>query len=400
LQEHNFDKNSLLIKTEAHCSSDSLNETGSYNFYFKNITSIPVIRLLSENALLTISQQPLLCNITLRISNSLSSEEIYFLKSVQITDSPQFSNLNLFENEAQDVIYETIKTSALPSGQIYHLKCTDFQKMFVSENETSWESLMASSPTDVSAWQSSQQLCRVLIKTEEQMFLSRPFQLFFNPQPLILEPQIRLLQTALGPISERTVLTLRVRNPNAYSVVFKVQDLDQSAFIFKAVTVAPAPNPAGYLSNERSSPLQWSYQPHLYPTVVQANNWSFTIPPHQEMELHATFRESLDCAFARTSGPGAFASRYHAGPTFVGLRFGFVFNTKFLTQISENSWFENSLSVGALAPLASESLPFWDLHFNEVKNFYGTFFFHPSTSNEEFIQTMIYSHVVDSCRAF
>lgn len=394
LREQDFAKNPLLIKTETNCASDSFSETGSYNSYFQNTTSIPVLSILSENALLSASAQPLICSITLRISNSLSSEEIYLLKSVKITDSPQFTNLALFQETTAALLYETEKATPLPQGDIYQLKCDDFQKRLAIDQEVTWESLMNSSATDATLWRHSRQHCRVLIKKENEIFLSKPFDIFFNPQPLVIEPALHMMATAISPLTDRTVLSLRVMNPNAYSIRIKVQDLPSSTFLFRSIH-AHHKYANGYAGSIQSLPLAWSYQSHLFKSEINETSWTFDLPPNQEIHVQASVKVHLDCGYARPRGVQHELRKY---PVFVGLNFGFQFQTKFLTQISDESWSENPLTVGALGPLASDSMPFWDLHFLEIKSFFAPFFANASSSNEEFRNTVSFDPPLDICR--
>ncbi len=401
LEQQNFQTNPIVVRVQSWCQTDSTKGSLVNDVYFQNQFSIPILKILSREALLSTSSSPLTCDLTLTLTESnTSSVSIYPLKSITITNSASFNNIALFTETKTADIYEQIKTESLPDGEAWTLACSDFQKILRHHSEVTLEKLMASSETNYSIWKSSQQTCRLLIESSEQVFLSRPMVLAFEPQPLMIEAELQNMETVFGPVEPHPVLTLQVMNPNSYEVKIKVDKLQSSQFIFRPVYVGGINR--GLLGNKYKSVLKWSFEESMLQKTIEKDQWVFTLPPQQAIFLNADYAESYDCGGLRKPVEkltpfGAAPKKEHYPlnrPAFAGIKYGFSFGTQLLTHVADKTWTATDLRAHTFPQLKEDPTPFWDMNFPAVKKFHRIQ--HAAKSNKEFIKYITESY--DLCK--
>jgi hypothetical protein len=402
LEQHNCQTNPIVVRVQSWCQTDSTKGSLVNDVYFQNQFSIPILKILSREALLSTSTSPLTCDLTLTLTESnTSSVSIYPLKSITITNSATYNSLSLFEEIKTADIYEQIKTNDLPDGDSWILACSDFQKIMRNSSEVTLEKLMGSSETNFALWRSSQQSCRLLIESREKVLLSRPIVLAFEPQPVIIEVDFHSMETVFGPVAPHPVLTLQVMNPNSYEVRFKVEKLNQSQFIFRPVYAGGINR--GLLGNKHKSALKWSFEESMLQKTIEKDQWIFTLPPQQSVLLTADYTETYNCGGYAKPTPKEhplMSPKIRTGPVmlthpaFAGIKYGFLFGTQFLTHVADETWAVTDLSTQTFPQLKKDSTPFWDMNFPGVKKYHGVQ--HAAKTNKEFMNYITESY--DLCK--
>jgi hypothetical protein len=396
-----FSKQPMLVRVQSKCESDVPTDGLDNDKYFPNQFTIPFLQILSKNALLTAKQQFLRCNFVITvIDQNTSASTVFNMESKVFTNISEFSNLPLFDIDKKSYAYEQVKLLPLPKGAEYTLHCFDFHRVLNTEEVIHLESLLNLNELDVSNWRTSQQDCRMMISNQEQIFISKPFVLAFQPQPLIVDAILHLLPKGITPLLPRQTLTLRLLNPNNYGVQLRMQNLNGSRFLFQPVYIGTSP--VGHLGTLRDLPLVWSFEQKTRLQSADENQWTFNLPAKQEIEFYAHYNVQMDCGYARELPKTSILRnlRRLLRPVFVGIKFGFDLQTQFLLQIDDENWLESSIKAQNLAPLNTDPSPFWDLHYLEVRSFYTDYFPHPAQNNEEFINSIRYDIPYDACRFY
>ncbi|MBY0385911.1 hypothetical protein K2X05_12200, partial [bacterium] len=248
---------------------------------------------------------------------------------------------------------------------------------------------------DINSLSQAQQSCRLLIKKNQEVSLSAPFTLVFQPQELLIRSEYYPLPALNLELAPRKVLTLRMMNPNNYEIQLKVINLQNSRFIFAPVYTGMGA--IGYVGNERSFPLQWALQSTPFVQSMTNDEWLISLPAKQEISIDAYFSGKLYCDTEFIARPQLIDSRTQNFPYFTGIHFGFDLQTQFMTHLSGDEWSPNNLLQGGLAPQAQGTRVFWDLFYESVRSKFGTFFQNPLKTQAEFMTVIRQDQIYDRC---
>ncbi len=405
LQTLDFTKNPLIIRVQSKCSSEVVKGELHNDFRLTNRTSIPVINMISKEALVLISEQPLICDFEISLTGQNTVTNIYQLNSVKVFSSPQFNNVPFFTEDAPFYKFEDMKIEALPNAELYHLQCSDFYKTAPGQQEPfTWEQFVSLSAVDQSVWSSSSQLCRFYAKSNDQVFLSKAFHLLFTPQPLHVESSLRLMGGPDPLLVPRKVLNLRMSNPNDYPVRLKVSGLANNHFVFRPVYASG--NPAWIrMGDNHIFPLNIGVYETERINSVENDEMIVTIPPQKEINVEGIAHVNMNCASALLleNLPKSHYDPINIYTVFVGLNFGLDTKLAFALELGEGQW-ENFVvaaeELKALNPFDSPILPSWDLYIPQVKALMprdGSSMVHIH-DNEEFKATLPHDQRRDYCK--
>ncbi len=398
LRQQDFKANPITVRVQSWCRTETAAGDLYSEVYFQNRFAIPVLNVLSPEALLSLSQNPLNCRLVLTIVDSFSSQAIYPLDHITIKNSADFNNMPAFADSNTILFYETMRTQQVQIGERQHLLCEDFQK--IGNLATSWEQLINSSTTDMSTWTKATQLCRLFVKTGDTVFLSPRFQFVFSPQELLIRPELHPFPSPTIELKTRNAITLRVSNPNNFGVKVRVNDLLNNRMAL--VPVYSGMGAVGYIGKQRDFPIEWSLQNTPYLISANENEWLIELPAHQEIVVDGVFRGSLYCdtelrpnQYLSIAPPMSFANQFH--PYFVGIQYGFDLRIQFQLHVVDEQWQTTNLLQGPLSASVNSARPYWNLFYGHVRSFFGRNFKNPSKTTDEFINTVRTDVTYDRC---
>lgn len=393
LRQQDFDKNPITVRVQSWCHTDTAPGELTNDVYFRNRFSIPVLEVLSPEALLSISQNPLGCRLVLTLTDSFSSQAIYPLEDIAIKNSAIFNNIPAFSDSTAPLLFENIKLQAIPRGDRQNLLCEDFQK--IASLAGSWNDLINSSVTDMSTWKKATQLCRLYVKNGDSVFLSPRFQLAFPPQELLIRTELHQFSSPTLELNPRHVITLRVSNPNNFGIKVRVNELLNNHMTF--VPVYSGLGAVGYIGTQRNSPLSWSLQNTPYLISTTENEWLIELPAHQEIVVDGFFQGNLHCDIELARRPNLSKSHAQSFPFFVGIQYGFDFKIQFQTYLVDEHWQTTNLKQGILSSMTNGQRPYWNLFYDQVRSFFGVYLKNSAKNTDEFIRTLRTDVVYDRC---
>jgi hypothetical protein len=393
LRQQDFAKNPITVRVQSWCRTDTALGDLYSDVYFQNRFSIPVLNVLSPEALLSLSQNPLSCRLVLTLTDSFSSQAIYPLDNITIKNSADFNNMTAFTDSHGPFLYENLKSQSVTSGELQHLMCEDFRK--ITSFTSSWETLISSSPTDMSTWKKATQLCRLFVKTGETVFLSPRFQLVFAPKELLIRTELHQFSSATVELAPRHIITLRVSNPNSFGVKVRLNNLLKNRMTF--VPVYSGMGAVGYIGNQREFPLTWSLQNTPYLVASNENAWIIELPANQEIVVDGVFQGNLHCDSELLRRPKLANARFQSHPNFVGIQYGFHFEIQFQTLLVDEQWQTTNLRQGTLSAMAEGPRPYWNLFYEQVRDHFGRGFQNPARTTADFIDTVRTDVAYDRC---
>lgn len=393
LNNQNLDTNPITVRVQSWCKTGTSSTDTYSDLYFQNKLSIPVLNTLSPQALLSLDESSLTCRLVLTLTDSLSSQRIYDLQNIKIKNSAEFNNLSLLTENTATLFYEDLKEQILPSGE-QRLVCQDFSKNPAEPAQT-WAALVNLADLDMSTWSSSAQKCRLLIKTPQETFLSSRFTLVFPQKELLIRTELQTFSSPTMELAPRHVISLKVTNPNSFSVTLKIQNKNNNRMMF--VPVYSGIGAIGYIGHQRDVPLTWNLRDTSALTSSTENEWFLELAANQEIILDGIFQGNLHCNTELLSNPNKSMLGILSTPYFVGIQYGFDFKIQFQTQLTDESWQTSNLRQGALAELNTAPLPFMGLFYEAARAQFGRYFPHQATTSADFINTIRRDVVYDRC---
>ena len=394
LNSQNLDTNPITVRVQAWCKTDSSSRDFYSDLYFQNKLSIPVLNVLPPDALLSLSQQPLDCRIVLTLTDSLSSNRIYDLSNVKIKNSVEFNNIPFFAETTAPLLYENIKAEILMAGE-QRLVCNDFSKAPNQSVET-WEQLIQSSATDFSAWATTAQKCRLMVKTNESVFLSSSFILVFPQQELLIRPELHYFPSETLEVTSRQIITLKISNPNSFTVKLRVSELLNNRFNF--IPIYSGIGAVGYIGSQRELPMTWSLQDTPYLKSSTENELVLELPGKQEITLDGFFHGKVHCDTEFLGRHWLTEATTQHFPYFVGIQYGFDFKLQLQTQLVGEMWQTSNLKQGVLTQMADGPITFWDLFYDQVRARFARGFKNPAKTTAEFIPMIRRDITYERCK--
>lgn len=391
LRQQDFKTNPITVRVQSWCRTETASGDLYSDVYFQNRFSIPVLNVLSPEALLSLSQNPLNCRLVLTLTDSFSSQAIYPLDNITIKNSADFNNIPAFADAPVPLLYEEIKKQVVVSGERQQLVCEDFQK--ITSQANLWEDLIRA--TDMSTWKKATQLCRLFVKDGDTVFLSSRFPLVFQPKQLLIRPELHPFSGATVELVPRHVITLRVSNPNNFGIKVKVKDLLTTRMFF--VPVYSGMGAVGYVGNQRDVSLTWNLQNTPFLAASSDNEWILELPAKQEIVVDGFFQGHLHCDSEILRRPNILESRVQIHPNFVGIQYGFDFKIQFQTLLTDDQWQTTPVQQGDLSNQLNGSRPYWNLFYEQLRARFGRYFQHPAQTTDDFIKTVRSDVVYDRC---
>ncbi len=392
-------QNSVTGRVQSWCNTDTTPGELYKDFHFHKKLAVPILEVLSDDALLSLSSAPLTCRITVTITDSFSSQAIYQLENISIKNSVQFTNIPEIVENSAPLIYEKIKTENIPVGERQHLRCEDFQK--ISSDSVSWEQLMNSAATDMAQWTKALQNCRLLVKRNGVIRLSSQFQMVFPPQDIQVRAELNPVTIPSLTLSSRKVVSIFLSNPNNFSVTLKLDKIKNNRFIF--LPVYADVGSVGYWGEQRDFPFHFSLPSTQFLKTFTEDMWILEIPANGQVLIEGSVIGTVFCDTRLRLDPfdplllAQMAPLVHSHPFFVGIHFGFDFKTQFSTHLVNDQWQEISINKGDLAAQANQVTPYFDLFYEEVRAFFGRGFNNSAQTTDEFISTIRRDMFYDRC---
>lgn len=403
-QNHDFATNPLEITVFSKCAIPRAPFTVESTTVFHNVESIPVVQILPEDVLLTVIDEPILCDFSLTGKNRLTSTDRTDLPNVRIDLKKllEFSNLELPYVDLANVQYTIDKGTAVQavSAHPIQLRCEDISLVRgIDHPYFSLEEFQLERPEVLSQLSKAGQRCRFLVKNPEAPQVSAVFTVQFP----IATPRLKLTIPSLGRshiLDHSQVFSAEIINPNPLPIVVRIENVGVSALTFRPVYFS---REQMYLGHPRRQGLVFSEIQNAL-TRNQDGHLLITIAAHQTASWTATLAGSYSCANGNALPPiyAAPMSSPTAGIRlyYIGLNYRIEIGTDRYLDILGATDPGLEVTLNQNSHPQSPELPLWDIYSLDVLKHTPKGWTSRITDNQSALLFYPWAVNYDDCREF
>lgn len=381
----NLIKNLVLSTT---CRGTASATESTYNSSWPNPTTVNILDILPTDILLQRKPEPIYCDISYTVTNSVGSTSVG--KAVNVT----IQNIDSFSNLSSDHPFANKRVSWVASREASVIPFTDATTIVVCDDfsvtktnlptHTTLSQLLEPKDILANSPKSGIQVCRAIFRTKKQVSLSPVFEMQLQTIPLSVDYSYSKRGEYISQMDANQKINVRITNPNTFPVAIKF-DARGRVLLFRAVYHLYG---SIYVSSQKELGLDWQFNDQSI--SIDNLNQEYLVPGSSVATLDGSVRGGLKCANLKFHAADNIISKEPHG-TFLGYNMGLNMELAFAYKESDASYVDVvSQFLGTITPSQS-GLPVWDVSLGWQN---GGF-----KSIEQVAQSVLWAKIIDSdCR--
>lgn len=296
----------LVLSTSCRSQSSQVSSTHLSNW--PNPTTIKILDILPTDILLQRDGETIFCDITYTSTNAFNSTNTGKVNQLKIQNLNSFSNLDNNHVFSQDVVsWVLVKDKVInplhdSTGTIV---CTDIAYTQTRLGMVTLEQFLTADTLQQSKPKTSEQICRALFRTEDNVALSKVFKLELPIIPPTITYSFSARQDESSIMDWNKTVTFKVMNPNSFPVPLKM-DLRSRVLHFRAFYGGKSPFSMGPI-NELPLDYFWNNEavdPEKFDVVKIA-------PGNSTSQLVGAVRGRMDCNAVYVNKKGGYFNGFN-----------------------------------------------------------------------------------------